>query len=174
MEEAGRVRLALLALLAAGPAHGYQLKAALEETFGPAYPRPNIGQVYVTLGRLEKTGLVRGTAVDQATRPNKRVYEITDAGREALDVWRDGPSVEVRLRDDFFAKLILAPPPGPTGRRDLINSQRRECVQVMRGLSRLAADHDRDDRTAQLLVEGALLHLQADLDWLERCQEELA
>jgi DNA-binding PadR family transcriptional regulator len=174
MEVAGRVRLALLALLAKAPAHGYQLKHALEQTFGAAYPQPNIGQIYVTLGRLEKAGLVRGRAVSQSGRPDKRVYEITAAGRKALLTWCDEPSAEVRVRDDFFMKLILAPQAGAAGRRELINTQRRHCVNVMRGLSRLAADQDRDNRAAQLLIEGALLHLQADLDWLERCQEELA
>ena len=168
------MRLALLALLAKKPAHGYQLKQALGKTFGAAYPQPNIGQIYVTLGRLEKSGLVRGTSVSQSGRPDKRVYEITDEGRQALLTWRDEPSAEVRVRDDFFTKLILAPSTGVAGRRELINSQRRHCVNVMRGLSRLAADEDRDNRPAQLLIEGALLHLQADLDWLERCQEELA
>ena len=168
------MRLALLALLADRPAHGYQLKTALEQTFGSAYPRPNIGQIYVTLNRLEKNGLVRGTAVAQSGRPDKRVHEITAAGRRALAAWRDEPTADVRTRDDFFMKLVLAPPVGAAGRRELINTQRRHCVSVMRGLSRLAADQDRDNRPARLLIEGALLHLQADLDWLERCQEEFA
>lgn len=168
------MRLALLALLAREPAHGYQLKHGLERTFGAAYPRPNIGQIYVTLSRLEKSGLVRGKAVAQSGRPDKRVYEITGAGRDALAAWRDEPTAEVRVRDDFFMKLVLAPPVGTADRRELINSQRRHCVDVMRGLSRLADGQDRDNVPARLLIEGALLHLQADLDWLERCQEEFA
>jgi hypothetical protein len=55
----------------------------------------------------------------------------------------------------------------------LINRQRRHYLDLMRGLSRLTAATDRDSRVARLLIEGAMLHLQADLDWLERCQEEL-
>ncbi|MFD8014735.1 PadR family transcriptional regulator, partial [Streptomyces sp. NPDC059762] len=55
----------------------------------------------------------------------------------------------------------------------LINRQRRQHLNTMRSLSRLAAGEDRDNNIAQLLIEGAMLHLQADLDWLERCQEEL-
>ena len=57
---------------------------------------------------------------------------------------------------------------------ELIDLQRRQCVSVMHELSELAAGKDQGNRVAQLLIEGAMLHLQADLDWLERCQEELA
>jgi DNA-binding PadR family transcriptional regulator len=174
IKEAGRVRLALLALLARHPAYGYQLRTALAETFGSAYPQPNIGQIYVTLGRLEEKGLIQGEAVSQSGRPDKRVYEITEAGRAALAEWLDQPAVEPRLRDDFFMKLVLAPAAGAADPQELIDLQRRSCVRAMRDLSRLAAGKDRGNKVAQLLVEGALLHLQADLDWLERCQEELA
>ncbi|MCQ4041408.1 PadR family transcriptional regulator [Streptantibioticus rubrisoli] len=166
------MRLPLLALLAKEPAHGYELKQALEQTFGAAYPQPNIGQIYVTLGRLEKNGLIKGQDIDQSNRPNKRVYEITDAGREELAAWFAEPTEGPRVRDEFFMKLVLAPGAGGSDRLALINTQRRHYLNVMRGLSRLAAQ-DRDNRVAQLLIEGAMLHLQADLDWLERCQEEL-
>lgn len=81
------MRQSLLALLAKEPAHGYELKQALETIFGGAYPSPNIGQIYVTLGRLEKDGHVRSVDVEQANRPNKKVYYITASGRKH---WRTG------------------------------------------------------------------------------------
>lgn len=165
------MRSMLLALLAKETAHGYELKQALEQIFGSAYPSPNIGQIYVTLGRLEKDGLVRGEDVAQTNRPNKRVYELTPAGREALSVWIDEPSDGPRLRSDFFLKLALAPMTGTADRVALINRQRRHLINLMRGLSDPA---ERDNPIADLLLEGARLHLQADLDWLGRCQEELA
>jgi DNA-binding PadR family transcriptional regulator len=167
------VRQPLLALLAKEPAHGYELKLALEQTFGAAYPSPNIGQIYVTLKRLEADGLVRSQDVAQATRPNKRVYELTQAGRDALAGWVDEPSDGPRVRDDFFSKLILAPRAGLADRMELINKQRHHYYRLMRGLNELQESAGRDDTTARLLIEGTLLHLQADLDWLERCQEEL-
>ena len=107
------MRLPLLALLAKEPAHGYELKGQLERILGDAYPSPNIGQIYLTLQRLEKAGLVRGEDVVQAGRPNKRIYEVTPAGREAVDAWLAEPSDGPRVRDDFFMKLAL----GPAGRR---------------------------------------------------------
>ncbi len=167
------MRLPLLALLAKEPAHGYELKNLLEQTFGEAYPSPNIGQIYVTLQRLERDGLVSSQDVVQATRPNKRVYELTPAGRKALAAWIEEPSDGPRVRDDFFMKLALSPQAGATDRMALINRQRRHYLNLMRSLSGLAAAVDRGSRISRLLIEGAMLHLQADLDWLERCQEEL-
>ncbi|HTX27788.1 MAG TPA: PadR family transcriptional regulator [Streptosporangiaceae bacterium] len=167
------MRQPLLALLAKEPAHGYELKLALEATFGQAYPSPNIGQIYVTLKRLEQDGLVCSQDVEQTTRPNKRVYELTPAGREALRAWVEEPSDGPRIRDEFFIKLILAPMAGIADRIALMNAQRRHYLGLMRKLTDLQADADRADTAARLLIEGAVLHLQADLDWLERCQEEL-
>ena len=168
------MRLHLLALLAKEPAHGYELKQALEQTFGSAYPSPNIGQVYVTLGRLEKDGLVRAVDVEQANRPNKKVYYLTAKGREALTLWVDEPTEGPRVRDEFFMKLVLAPLTGIADRMVLINRQRRHYLSLMGDLNALLDDIPPGDRVALLLIEGAMLHLQADLDWLERCQEDLA
>ena len=167
------MRQPLLALLAKEPAHGYELKLALEQIFGQAYPSPNIGQIYVTLKRLEQDGLVRSQDVEQTTRPNKRVYELTPAGREALRSWADEPSEGPRVRDEFFIKLVLAPMSGLADRMELMNKQRRHYLGIMRNLTQMQADSDLGDTPARLLIEGAILHLQADLDWLERCQEEL-
>jgi DNA-binding PadR family transcriptional regulator len=173
VEEASIVRQPLLALLAKEPAHGYELKLALEQTFGAAYPSPNIGQIYVTLKRLEVDGLVRSQDVEQTTRPNKRVYELTPAGRDVVAAWVDEPSDGPRVRDEFFAKLILAPRAGLADQMELINKQRHHYYRLMRGLNDLQDSALRQDTAARLLVEGTRLHLQADLDWLERCQEEL-
>ncbi|WP_354637659.1 PadR family transcriptional regulator [Kitasatospora camelliae] len=166
------MRLPLLALLARQPAHGYELKQALEQTFGAAYPRANIGQVYVTLGRLEKSGLIEGQDVAQDGKPDKRVYAITDAGRAEVATWFAEPTEGPKVRDDFYVKLVLAPETELADRLTLINNQRRHYLNVIRGLNRMAAE-ERGNRISQLLIEGAVLHLQADLDWLERCQEEL-
>ncbi|MEU9014891.1 PadR family transcriptional regulator [Streptomyces sp. NPDC048479] len=167
------MRLPLLALLSRGPAHGYELKQDLEKLLGAAYPQPNVGQIYVTLGRLEKVGLIAGEDVEQSGRPNKRTYRLTDAGREAVLAWFDETTDEPRVRDEFFMKIALAPESGLADPVTLINKQRRQYLNTMRDLSKLAASEDRNNRVSQLLIEGAMLHLQADLDWLERCQEEL-
>lgn len=166
------MRYALLALLANGFTHGYELKQAFERLFGPAWPPINIGQIYTTLQRLERDGLVLSREVEQSGRPAKRVYELTDAGRAELTDWMSAPTEGTRLKDEFFMKLVLAALAG-TGPAQLLDRQRSEYLQSLRDLDALAHETDVDS-PAQLLIEGAMLHLQADLKWLDRCEERLA
>src|ERR1700757_1270631 len=81
------VREVLLALLAGEASHGYQLRARLALALGPLAEALNDGQVYVTLGRLEKAALVSSKRVGQADRPDRKVYALTPAGRERVDTW---------------------------------------------------------------------------------------
>ena len=81
------VREVLLALLAGEASHGYQLRARLALALGPLAGALNDGQVYVTLNRLEKAGLVVSERVGQADKPDRRVYELTPAGRHQVTEW---------------------------------------------------------------------------------------
>jgi DNA-binding PadR family transcriptional regulator len=163
------MRHPFLALLASGPAHGYELKQALEERFGSTLPPLNAGQVYTTLARLERDGLVRGADVPDDSR-QKRVYELTDAGREELDRWVATPTPATRLRDEFFLKLVLAAQAGVADPRLLIERQRREYLQALRDLAGMSSN---GNVAGSLLVEGAALHLEADLRWLDLCEERM-
>ena len=163
------MRSAFLALLAARPAHGYELRQALEHRFGSALPPMNAGQVYTTLARLERDGLVVGEDVPDDSR-QKRVYALTDAGRAALDEWVAAPTPGPRLRDEFFLKLVLARDAGVADPRRLIERQRHEYLQALRDLAALGPD---GNGVASLLAEGAALHLEADLKWLDLCERRL-
>lgn len=165
------MRYAVLALLAEGSTHGYELKQAFERLFGPVWPPINVGQIYTTLGRLERDGLVKSREVEQSRRPDKRVYELTDEGRTALGNWMNAPVEGARLKDEFFMKLVLATLAGTDPTR-LLDRQRNEYLQALRDLDALAVETDAES-PAQLLIEGAMLHLQADLRWLDRCEERL-
>ncbi len=176
------MRNTLLALLAEGTAHGYELKHAVEQTFGDAWPPLNIGQIYTTLGRLERDGLVVSSHVQQAGRPDKRVYELTDAGRDEVRRWLEEPVTGPRLKDEFFTKLVLARLPGVaalncgTDPRTLIARQRRDYLQSLRDLNGLLLRqqlHDENQTSAALLIEGAIFHLEADLKWLDVCEQRL-
>ncbi|HEX5164251.1 MAG TPA: PadR family transcriptional regulator [Thermomicrobiales bacterium] len=175
------MRNTLLALLAEGSGHGYELKQAIEQTFGDAMPQINIGQVYTTLGRLERDGLVASAHVAQAGRPDKRVYELTEMGREEVRRWLAEPVNGPRLKDEFFTKLVLARLPGVaalnggTDARALIARQRRDYLQSLRDLNGLLLRQSRDGgpTSAELLIEGAILHLEADLKWLDLCEQRL-
>jgi DNA-binding PadR family transcriptional regulator len=164
------MRYPFLALLASGPAHGYELKQALEQRFGSALSPLNAGQVYTTLQRLERDGLVGGQEVPGDTR-QKRVYELTDAGRDALQRWVTAPTPATRLRDEFFLKLVLAGTSGITDPRALIEQQRREYLLALRALGDLTGASA--DPVASLLAEGTALHLEADLRWLDLCESQL-
>jgi DNA-binding PadR family transcriptional regulator len=166
------VRHAVLALLADRPAHGYEIKRGLEERFGSVVAPLNAGQVYTTLQRLQRDELVADDAVAQSGRPDKRVYRLTDAGRRALEEWLGVPSAPTRLRDDFFMKLVFAQSLGLADPAALIARQREAYLRSLGELERVLADGGADGTTA-LVVEGAALHLEADLKWLDRCEEVL-
>ena len=166
------MRFPLLALLAGGPAHGYELKTQLEQRFGSVLPPLNAGQIYTTLSRLQRDGLVDDDAVAQNGRPNKRVYRLTPEGLQELDRWVADATPSPRLKDDFFMKLVLARSSGIADPLRLIDRQRGAYLQALRELDDVAASLDGDD-TAALLVEGAALHLEADLKWLDLCEQRL-
>ena len=169
------MRNALLALLAQAPAHGYDLKGRLESNFGAAWPSVNIGQVYSTLGRLERDQLVTGESVPQESRPEKKVYAITPAGHEVLLGWLTSPAEAPRLTDDIFMKLILAGLPGVApsfDRKAMVERRRAAWLQLLRDVNARALAGDPSDPDT-LLLEGAILHLQADLKWLELYEQHL-
>ena len=166
------MRYPVLALLAASPAHGYEIKRGLEERFGAVIAPLTAGQVYTTLQRLERDELVADDAVAQFGRPDKRVYRLTDAGRRALEEWLGTASAPTRLRDDFFMKLTFASAIGIADPQELIARQRAAYLRSLGELERVLAD-GHEDETTILVVEGAALHLEADLRWLDRCEEVL-
>jgi DNA-binding PadR family transcriptional regulator len=169
------MRYAFLALLAKQPAHGYELKQALESAFGPGWPPLNFGQIYTTLSRLERDGLVQSRDVPQEGRPGKRVYELTQDGRQALQEWVETATAGIRLKDDFFMKVVLARLSGIAEPATLIERQRIEYLQAIKDLDNLITNQSPDnDPAALLLVEGAILHLRADLKWLDLCEERLS
>jgi DNA-binding PadR family transcriptional regulator len=168
------MRYPFLALLARSPSHGYELKQAFEETFGDVWPELNFGQIYTTLARLERDGLVVSHDVPQEHRKDKRVYEVTPEGRDALREWLQAPIEGPWVKDDFFLKLVMARLTG-TDERELIEKQRRVYLQALHELSEVSGRRQaQGDLIPALLVEGAMLHLEADLEWLDRCEDMLA
>src|SRR5215468_6755781 len=102
------VQEVVLALLAKEPSHGYQLRARLQLALGPLAEALNAGQVYVTLNRLEKAGLVGSERVGQTDRPDRKVYELTAAGRERVTEWLQETSWPTPAHAEFHLKLVAA------------------------------------------------------------------
>jgi DNA-binding PadR family transcriptional regulator len=169
------VKHALLGLLAQRPMHGYELHSAFDETVGTLWEL-NIGQIYNTLRLLERDGLVAFHGQEQEGRgPPRKIYAITEDGRQELARWLSEPVQQPRrLKDEFYVKLVFS---RLTGRnvQALIWSQRQAYLRVLHQLNDLRAqvDVEQDPFTA-VLLEGGALHLEADLKWLDRCEELLA
>lgn len=184
------VRLGLLALLDRQESYGYQLKADFEAATGSLWPL-NIGQVYTTLERLERDGLVvadeRGEGDDR-----QRWYLITQRGRAELEDWFEAGKVDaVPPRDGLYAKVLLALIAGPDVALDVITRQRTALTGVLqarranqRKRAAISSDGssgpptDEPARLAalahQLVDDAVIARTEAELRWLDLCEARLA
>jgi DNA-binding PadR family transcriptional regulator len=162
------VQEVLLALLAEEASHGYQLRARLQLALGPLADALNAGQVYVTLNRLEKAGLVASQRVGQADRPDRKVYELTADGQARVGEWLADTSWPKPAPAEFHLKLVAAAAAGLADPVRLVDAQRDELLAGLAATQR-AALAEPDESVAGLLLEGVVLRLQADLRWLEAC-----
>lgn len=160
----------VLAMLAKEPSHGYQLRARLRRALGSLGDAMNDGQVYVTLARLEKAGLVAcESSAGLPDRPDRKVYTLTAAGQQRVAGWLAEVSWPRPDLAEFHLKLIAAAAAGLADPITIVDTQRRELLRRLRDAQRAAmAEPDRSD--AALLLEGIVLRLQADLRWLEACE----
>jgi DNA-binding PadR family transcriptional regulator len=162
------VQEVLLALLAGERSYGYQLRARLQIALGPLAESLNAGQVYVTLGRLEKAGLVRSERVEQSERPDRRAYSLTEAGRDRLEEWLRDTSWPKPAPAEFHLKLVAAAAARLADPVRLVDLQRHALLEELASAQR-GALVEAEDSVAGLLLEGVVLRLQADLRWLEAC-----
>lgn len=160
------VRLGLLALLAEGPRHGYQLKTEFEARTGGVW-RLNVGQVYTTLDRLERDGLVVPTGDGE-----HRTWKLTGDGHTELDAWfLTGAEAGAPPRDELQVKVLLA----IAGRRDaqhVIDEQRSALLRELQTLRRGRRTADADV-AAGLMTEALVLRREADLRWLDECERRI-
>jgi DNA-binding PadR family transcriptional regulator len=158
----------VLAMLAKEPSQGYQLRTRLDRALGPLGEAMNDGQIYVTLRRLEKAGLV-GRQPSEASSGDRKVYQLTPSGQERVSEWLSEVSWPKPDLAEFHLKLIAAASAGLADPIGIVDMQRRELLRRLREVERAAmAEPDRSD--AGLLLEGIALRLQADLRWLEACE----
>ncbi|MDA0635523.1 PadR family transcriptional regulator [Nonomuraea sp. MCN248] len=163
------VRHGLLALLSTGPRHGYQLRVEFEASTGVTWPL-NIGQVYTTLSRLERDGLVEpGESDDQG----RVVYTITTAGRQEVERWFGTPVVPSdRPRDELVIKLAMAVAAKKVNVTEVIHTQRTATMQALQQLTR--AKRAAAEGTAQRLVlDSMIFKAEAEQRWLDHCEAVL-
>ncbi len=153
----------LLGLLEDGPRHGYELKHEYDERFGRGRSLA-FGQIYATLARLLRNGLVEVDAVEAGGGPDRKRYAITDLGITDLDQWLSQPEPPApHLQTVLFTKVALALMSGRPA-TELLDVQRRAHLARMRELTALKAG---GDLATTLIADYALFHLEADLRWLE-------
>ncbi|MCL4395853.1 MAG: PadR family transcriptional regulator [Chloroflexi bacterium] len=169
------VRHAVLGLLAQRPRHGYELRAAFEAVVGGEENwdvKP--AQIYSTLTRLEKKGLVAEDCVEQDGGPEKHIYSITPAGRTALLEWFATGIEREHQRDEFFIKLMLSLVSGEANPRVLLQTQRNQLYQEMHAITTQRNGLNPKTELARiLLLDKAIMHLEADLRWIDMIEGRL-
>jgi DNA-binding PadR family transcriptional regulator len=125
--------------------------------------------MYVTLGRLEQSGLVTSTREPAAERPERRIYELTSAGRERVEEWLADVTWPRPDLTNFHLKLTVAAAGRLSDPLALIGSQRLELVRRLRDAQR-AVMSEPEGSAASLLLEGVVLRIEADLTWLDICE----
>jgi DNA-binding PadR family transcriptional regulator len=160
------VRHALLALLSEGPKYGLRLREEFEERTGEVWPL-NIGQVYTTLQRLERDGLVESQDDDERDSPRKR-FLITADGELELAAWlRTPPDMSSPPRDELVIKVLVALRLPGTDVREVIQAHRRYLVELMQQWTRIKDVDAGRDLALGLAVDAELFRLDAVVRWLD-------
>ncbi|BAN01266.1 PadR family transcriptional regulator [Ilumatobacter coccineus] len=171
------VKHGLLALLRDDPHYGYQLKTEFESVTGGVWPL-NVGQVYTTLDRLERDGLVTMELGDD----DQKLYSITRAGVDELgDWWQAVPADEPPPRDELMLKVLMAIEHGPDHALDVLTRQRSALTALlqMRRRERSAvhppgAISNGEGLAALLVTDALIVRAEADLRWLEVCEARIS
>jgi DNA-binding PadR family transcriptional regulator len=159
------VRHALLALLSEGPKYGLQLRQEFEAGTGEVWEL-NVGQVYTTLQRLERDGLV--AADEDGDEGAQKSFRITDAGADELDRWlRTPPEASSPPRDELVIKVLVAMRVRGVDLREVVQVHRRRLVQLMQQYTRLKEDAGDDELSLVLVVDAELFRLDAMIRWLD-------
>lgn len=169
------VRQSLLAILDQGPCYGYQLRAEFDRRTGSTWPL-NVGQIYNTLERLERDGLVAKGDVDEQGHV---YYEITDAGRLEVRDWLDSPAAGGSgTRDELVIKLAIASTLPGVDVAQVIRSQRRASLAQLQDLGPLGctgADAESPEELARsLIVDSMIVSIEARLRWLDLAEQRLS
>jgi DNA-binding PadR family transcriptional regulator len=165
------VRHALLALLSEGPKYGLQLRQEFEARTGEVWPL-NVGQVYTTVQRLERDGLVESDGGDEPG-PQKSL-RITEAGTEELAAWlRTPPAGDAPPRDELVIKILVALRVPGVDMSEVLQAHRRHLVETTQRYTRLKRDAADDDLGLLLVADAELFRLESVVRWLDSVEARL-
>jgi len=158
----------LLCLLAVGDSYGYELKSQLEAATADTW-QVNIGQIYTTLQRLERDGLV----VHSDANDGRVIYSLTEAGRLAASEWMAKPvDLAVAGRDEISLKILMAMRSGIEDSRRVIERQRGATMALLQDYTALKVGED-DDFGWLLHLDRLIFSAEAELRWLDRVESRL-
>jgi DNA-binding PadR family transcriptional regulator len=159
------VRHALLALLSEEPKHGLLLQQEFEEQTGDVWPL-NVGQVYITLQRLERAGLV-ASEDEEGAGPRKR-FMITSAGGDELQEWLRTPPNEIPPpRDELLIKVLISLRVPGANVHEIVQLHRRHIIEQMQHFWRLKAEMAADDIGLALIADAEIFRLDGIVRWLD-------
>ncbi|MEU4160769.1 PadR family transcriptional regulator [Actinoplanes sp. NPDC026670] len=166
------IRHTLLALLSEGPKYGLQLRQEFEARTGEVWPL-NVGQVYTTLQRLERDGLVESD--DSGDGKPQNAFTITPAGTDELRTWLlTPPDVVPPPRDELVMKVLVAMRVPGVDMPQLLQAHRRHLVQAMQEYTRLKADLTDSEVELSLVADSELFRIEAIVRWLDIADARLA
>jgi DNA-binding PadR family transcriptional regulator len=165
------IKHGLLALLEQGPRYGYQLRAEFEERTGATWPL-NVGQVYTTLDRLQRDGLVEDAGTDA---DGHDLHRITDAGRGELGAWFTTPVARTQPpRDELAIKLALAVGVPGVDVGAVIQQQRTATMRALQDYARLKRQQGQSgDLAWGLVLDSLVFAAEAEIRWLDHCEARL-
>ena len=168
------VRHALLALLSEGPKYGLRLREEFESRTGDVWPL-NVGQVYTTLQRLERDGLVTALDDEESGEGPQKAYKITAAGQAELGEWlRVPPDLSAPPRDELIMKILVAVRVPGTDVHEVIQAHRTYLVQLMQQWTRLKEEEGAEsDLSFLLMVDSELYRLDSVVRWLDAADGRL-
>jgi DNA-binding PadR family transcriptional regulator len=167
------VGMSLMAILEEGPTYGLSLKNEFEARTGGIWPL-NVGQVYTTLGRLQRDGLVR-IHPDDASEGQK-VYALTEEGHHLLDAWFAEPASHgPPSREELVLKLVMVARRDRGDAATVIQTERRTAVQLLQEYTRLKRDTPSDGDLGWLfLLDSLIFAAEARVRWLDACEARLS
>jgi DNA-binding PadR family transcriptional regulator len=168
--EAMSIRHGILGVLSGGPAHGYRNKTQFEESTGGAWTL-NVGQVYTTLARLERDGLVECVAdVDDSVKE----WKITKSGQKTLSAWFQSPVDDSQQRDELTIKVLFAVVAQSFDVQSLLQNQRRAAMGRLQQLMKRKREIDRETTLVDILLwDSQIIRLEAEIRWLDTCEARL-
>ncbi len=170
------VRHAILGLLRERPRHGYDIRAAFEAMVGgPAVWDLKPAQVYTTLQRLERDGLVEPSEIERIGGPERVVFRLTSEGAHALEHWFASGVHSDHIKDHFWIKLMVAARAGDVDLREVLRAQRATLYRELHAVTAKRGELDRALELSRVtLLDKAVMHLEADLRWLDMVEGRLS